>query len=65
MFCVGSRIEPQEQFPVEIYVEGIVENKNVILNSSETIIAWQRELNGKDRRTTYGNVKFIADYART
>lgn len=65
MFCVGSRIEPQEQFPVEIYAEGTVDKKNVILNSSETIIGWQRELNGKDRRTTHGNVKLIADYART
>ena len=64
MFCVGSRIEPQEQFPVEIYAEGIVEQKNVTLNASEAIISWQRELNGKERRTTHGNVKFIADYAR-
>ena len=64
MFCVGSRIEPQEQFPVEIYVEGIVEQKNVTLNASEAIISWQRELNGKERRTTHGKVKFIADYAR-
>lgn len=64
MFCVGSRIESQEQFPVEIYAEGTVEEKNVILNSLEAIISWQRELNGKDRRTTHGNVKFIADYAR-
>lgn len=64
MFCVGSRIEPQEQFPVEIYAEGIVEQKNVTLNASEAIISWQRELNGKERRTTHGKVKFIADYAR-
>ena len=28
MFCVGSRIEPQEQFPVEIYAEGTVDKKN-------------------------------------
>lgn len=65
MFCVGSRIEPQEQFPVEIYAEGTVKKKNAVINSSEAIISWQRELNGKDRRTTYGNVKFIVDYART
>ncbi len=63
MFCVGSRIEPQEQFPVEIYAEGIVERKNVTESDSKTTISWQRELNGKGRRTTHGNVKFIADYA--
>lgn len=65
MFCVGSRIEPQEQFPVEIYAEGIVERKNVTESDSKTTISWQRELNGKGRRTTHGNVKFIADYARS
>ncbi|MCM1048488.1 MAG: AAA family ATPase [Clostridiales bacterium] len=65
MFCVGSRVEPQEQFPVEIYAEGIMEQKNEIENSSGTIISWQRELNGKERRTTHGNVKLIADYAKT
>lgn len=64
MFCIGSRIEPQEQFPVEIYAEGIVEKKNVTESDSKTTISWQRELNGKGRRTTHGNVKFIADYAR-
>lgn len=64
MYCIGSRIEPQEQFPVEIYAEGIVEQENVIENDLKTKIAWQRELNGKDRRTTHGNAKPIVDYAR-
>ncbi len=65
MFCIGSRIEPQEQFPVEIYAEGTVEQEEAIENFSKRTIAWQRELNGKGRRTTHGNVKLIADYART
>lgn len=65
MFCIGSRIEPQEQFPVEIYAEGTVEMRNEKENISESIISWQRELNGKGRRTTHGNAKIIADYART
>lgn len=65
MFCIGSRIEPQEQFPVVIYAEGTVEKGNETEDSSNAIIAWQRELNGKGRRTTHGNVKHIADYART
>lgn len=64
MYCIGSRIEPQEQFPVEIYAEGIVEQENVIENDLKTKISWQRELNGKDRRTTHGNAKPIVDYAR-
>lgn len=64
MFCIGSRIEPQEQFPVEIYAEGTVEMRDEKENVSESIISWQRELNGKGRRTTHGNIKFIAEYAR-
>ena len=56
MYAVGSRIDCQEQFPVEIYAEGKIEE--------EKIIAWQRELNGKGRRMTHGNVKLISDYAR-
>lgn len=62
MFSISSRIGPQEQFPVEIYTEGTVVETAA---ASDHVIAWQRELNGKDRRTAYGNVKFIADYART
>lgn len=56
MYAAGSRIDCQEQFPVEIYAEGKIEE--------EKIIAWQRELNGKGRRMTHGNVKLISDYAR-
>lgn len=62
MFSVGSRIESQEQFPVEVYAEGIVEING---EASEHIISWQRELNGKSRRTTHGNIKYIVDYAKT
>lgn len=57
MFSAGSRIEAQEQFPVEVYAVGIPEE-------NKGIMAWQRELNGKGRRMTHGNVKLIADYAR-
>ncbi|MCI8647560.1 MAG: AAA family ATPase [Firmicutes bacterium] len=62
MFSAGSRIESQEQFPVEIYAEGSVKTKAQD-QASETI-SWQRELNGKDRKTTYANIKPIADYAK-
>lgn len=66
MFSIGSRIEPQEQFPVEIYIEGtVMETRVETADTFECVISWQRELNGKDRRTTYGNVKLIADYAKT
>lgn len=65
MFCIGSRVEPQEQFPVEVYAEGTVGQVNDMADFSEAVISWQRELNGKGRRTTHGNVKLIADYART
>lgn len=58
MFTVGSRIDPQEQFPVEIYVDGILDSK------SQERVPWQRELNGKGRRTTHGNLKNITDYAK-
>ena len=63
MISAGSRIEPQEQFPVEVYAEAAVE-AHESAGASKSVIAWQRELNGKGRRTTYGNVKIIADYAR-
>lgn len=53
---VGNRIEVQEQFPVIIYAEGIVDD--------ERDVKWQRELNGKNHRTTYGNAKCIIDYAK-
>ena len=52
----GNRIEVQEQFPVIIYAEGIVDD--------EHDVTWQRELNGKDRRTTHGNARCIVDYAK-
>lgn len=64
MISAGSRIESQEQFPVEVYAEATVEEVDGGAGVSGKIIAWQRELNGKGRRTTYGNVKHIADYAR-
>lgn len=59
MFQAGSRIEAQEQFPVVIYTEGI------ICQEQNLDVAWQRELNGKGRRTTHGNIKSIAEYARS
>lgn len=63
MFSVGSRIEPQEQFPVEVYAECTI-GKNQISTEKIRKVSWQRELNGKGRRTTHGNIKLIADYAR-
>lgn len=64
MFSAGSRIEAQEQFPVEIYVEGSVEPAGPNQDEAPRTISWQRELNGKGRRTTYGNIKLIVDYAK-
>ena len=58
MFRAGSRIEAQEQFPVVVYAEGIIQDEQ------EKQISWQRELNGKGRRTTHGNIKDIVEYAR-
>lgn len=63
MFTAGSRIESQEQFPVEICVEGSVRKNNLIEEKGETIIQWERVLNGKRRRTN-GNIKYIVDYAK-
>lgn len=78
MHIAGSRIEVQEQFPVEVYAEASFENNILYREGFEKIskkeeqkskervkvIGWQRELNGKGRRTTYGNVKVIMDYAK-
>ena len=58
MFQAGSRVEAQEQFPVIIYAEGMISDKQ------EKTLSWQRELNGKGRRTTHGNIKDIVGYAR-
>lgn len=58
MFQAGSRVEAQEQFPVVIYAEGTIQDKQ------KQHLSWQRELNGKGRRTTHGNIKDIVDYAR-
>lgn len=52
----GNRIEVQEQFPVIVYAEGIIDDDHDV--------KWQRELNGKDRRTTHGNARCIVDYAK-
>lgn len=65
MFCIGSRIEPQEQFPVEICAEATIGLKDEKAEVPQVVISWQRELNGKGRRTTYGNIKFISEYAKT
>ncbi len=62
MFSAGSRIESQEQFPVEVYAEGRIESE--VSGEEPKTIFWQRELNGKGRRTTHGNIKPIVDYAR-
>lgn len=59
MFQVGNRVEVQEQFPVVVYAEGIIHDNH------ERHLSWQRELNGKGRRTTHGNIHDIVDYARS
>lgn len=65
MFMAGSRIEPQGQFPVEVYAQATVHQPDSRFDTSEAVISWQRELNGKERRTTHGNLKCIVEYAKT
>lgn len=64
MFIAGNRIEPQGQFPVEVYTEATVYQRNSRFSTSEMVISWQRELNGKGRRTTHGHMKNIVEYAK-
>ena len=47
MISAGNRIEPQEQFPVEVYVEATVKEEDEGVGACERVISWQRELNGK------------------
>lgn len=54
MYELGSRIEREHQFPVEISVAGKVENKN---------IKWYRALNKENGRTTNTGAKEIIAYA--
>ncbi len=59
MYPVGNRVEVQEQYPVEIYTEAVIKK-----GEGEEGINWQRELNGKGRRTTHGNARQIIEYSR-
>lgn len=54
MYEMGSTIERQHQFPVEIYSEGTFNKKN---------ISWMRTLNGEKGRTTNTGAKQITEYA--
>ena len=51
---MGSIIERQHQFPVEICSEGVFDKKN---------ISWTRTLNGEKGRTTNTGAKQITEYA--
>lgn len=59
MYQVGTRVEAQEQYPVVIYTEAEIKQ-----NEKKEFIKWQRELNGKGRRTTHVNARQIIDYSR-
>ncbi len=61
MYQAGTRVESQGQFPVEVWAQGVMGEKDM---ASETVLEWQRELNGKKRRTTHGHAKAITDYSR-
>ena len=54
MYEMGSIIERQHQFPVEICSEGVFDKKN---------ISWTRTLNGEKGRTTNTGAKQITEYA--
>ncbi|SCP97740.1 AAA family ATPase [Anaerobium acetethylicum] len=55
MYEMGSNIERQGQYPVEVYVDANVDNQEM---------SWKRTLNGEGRRTTYGDAKNIIAYAQ-
>ena len=59
MYQAGNRVEAQEQYPVEIYTEAEIPKGEGI-----EFIKWQRELNGKGRRTTHGNARQVIDFSR-
>lgn len=54
-FDIGSVVELQPQYPVEICASGIVNNNE---------ISWKRSLNSDDGRTTIGNAKNIINIGR-
>lgn len=54
MYEIGSNIEKQPQFPVEIIAKASINNKSY---------KWKRELKGKGRKTTIVDAKEIRDYA--
>lgn len=55
MYQIGSNIERQSQYPVDIEMKAVVDQKE---------ITWRRSLNGEGRKTTYGDAKEIIDYAK-
>lgn len=54
-YDIGSVVELQAQYPVEIYASGL-------LNGNE--INWKRTLNNADGRTTIGDAKDIVNIAK-
>lgn len=55
MYELGSSIEREHQFPVEIYVDCEMDNKKEI--------SWKRTLNGEKGRTSNTGAKEITEYA--
>lgn len=53
---IGSRIETQSVFPVEVISTGLVAGKGPV--------SWKRALNGKGRKTTYAEASGIINIAR-
>ncbi len=54
--AIGSRIDVQEQYPVQVTAYASVEKKLQLY--------WGRSLNGKKNRTTYGDASEVIAYAR-
>ncbi len=54
MYEMGSRIDPEQQFPVEI------ETKSVV---GDDVLCWKRSLHAKEGRTHIRDAKSIMDYA--
>lgn len=54
---IGSRLEEQRLYPVEVKCTGV-------MNDSDSI-SWMRSLNGEGRKTTYGDASAINEIARS
>lgn len=53
MYELGSRVDPEEQYPVEVSAKCMVDKQE---------ISWTRSLHGKDGRTHIKDAKQIMDY---